>query len=125
MSLDVRTVGDVTIVTPKGMLLGGKETDELQAKIKELAEAANKKLLINLGQTSFMNSVSLGVLIAAHSNYAKRGAQMKLCAVDKKIQNIFVVTKLSLVFDVYDNEEEALKSLKLSPAPKGRLTAAT
>ena len=112
MSLDVRTVGDVTVLTPKGMLLGGKETDELQAKIRELSEAGNKKLLINLGQTTFMNSVSLGVLIAGHSNYAKRSAQMKLCAVDKKIQNIFVVTKLSLVFDVYDTEAQALASFK-------------
>jgi anti-sigma B factor antagonist len=112
MSLEVRTVGDVTVLTPKGMLLGGKETDELQGKIKELAEAGNKKLLINLGQTTFMNSVSLGVLIAGHSNYAKRSAKMKLCAVDKKIQNIFVVTKLSLVFDVYDSEDEALKSFQ-------------
>ena len=59
-----------------------------------------------------MNSVSLGVLIAGHSNYAKRGAKMKLCAVDKKIQNIFVVTKLSLVFDVYDSEGESLKSFQ-------------
>jgi len=110
MSLDVRTVGDTTILTPRGMLLGGKETDELQSKIKELSEAGNKKLLINLGQTTFMNSVSLGVLIAGHSNYAKRQAKLKLCNVDKKIQNIFVVTKLSLVFDVYDSEEEALKT---------------
>ena len=100
MSLDVRTSSDVTILTPKGMLLGGKETDELQSKIKELGEAGNRKLLVNLGQTTFLNSVSLGVLIAGHSSYAKRDAQMKLCAVDKKIQNIFVVTKLSLVFDV-------------------------
>ncbi len=110
MALDVRTVSEVTVLTPKGMLLGGKETDELQSKIKELAEAGNKKLLINLGQTTFMNSVSLGVLIAGHSTYAKREGKMKLCAVDKKIQNIFVVTKLSLVFDVYDEYEEALKS---------------
>jgi anti-sigma B factor antagonist len=112
MSLDVRTSGDVTILAPKGMLLGGKETDELQAKIKELAEAGNKKLLINLGQTSFMNSVSLGVLIAGHSSYANRGAQLKLCAVDKKIQNIFVVTRLSLVFETYETEDEAIKSFK-------------
>ena len=112
MSLDVRTSGDVTIITPKGMLLGGKETDELQGKIKELVEAGNKKLLINLGQTTFLNSVSLGVLIGAHSSYAKRGAEMKLCQVDKKIQNIFVVTKLSLVFDVYESCEEATKSFK-------------
>jgi anti-sigma B factor antagonist len=112
MSLDVRTAGDVTILTPKGMLLGGKETDELQGKIKELAEAGNRKLLINLGQTTFMNSVSLGVLIAGHTNFAKRDAKMKLCAVDHKIQNIFVVTKLSLVFDVYETEELALTSFK-------------
>jgi anti-sigma B factor antagonist len=112
MSLEVRTSGDVTILAPKGMLLGGKETDELQAKIKELSEAGNRKLLINLGQTSFMNSVSLGVLIGGHSSYAKRDAQMKLCAVDKKIQNIFVVTKLSLVFDVHDTEAQAVASFK-------------
>jgi anti-sigma B factor antagonist len=112
MSLAVSTSGDVTILAPKGMLLGGKETDELQGKIKELSEAGNRKLLIDLGQTTFMNSVSLGVLIAGHTNYAKRDAKMKLCAVDKKIQNIFVVTKLSLVFDVYDTEDEALKSFK-------------
>ena len=112
MSLDVRTSSDVTVLTPKGMLLGGKETDELQGKIKELVEAGNKKLLINLGQTTFLNSVSLGVLIGAHSSYAKRGAEMKLCAVDKKIQNIFVVTKLSLVFDVFESCEEATKSFK-------------
>jgi anti-anti-sigma factor len=73
---------------------------------------SNKKLLINLGQTTFLNSVSLGVLIGAHSSYAKREAEMKLCAVDKKIQNIFVVTKLSLVFDVYESCEEATKSFQ-------------
>jgi anti-sigma B factor antagonist len=112
MSLDVRTSGDVTILTPKGMLLGGKETDELQAKIKELSEAGNRKLLINLGQTTFLNSVSLGALISGHTNYAKRDAQMKLCAVDKKIRNIFVVTKLSLVFDVHDTEAQAVASFK-------------
>jgi anti-sigma B factor antagonist len=112
MSLDVRTSGDVTVLAPKGMLLGGKETDELSSKIRELSEAGNKKLLINLGQTTFMNSVSLGVLIAGHTNYAKRGAQLKLCSVDKKIQNIFVVTRLSLVFETYETEEEAIKSFK-------------
>ena len=112
MSLDVRTVGDVTILTPKGMLLGGKETDELQSKIKELGEAGNRKLLINLGQTTFMNSVSLGVLIAGHASYSKRDAKLRLCAVDKKIQSIFVVTKLSLVFEVFEDESEALSSFK-------------
>lgn len=112
MSLEVRTSGDVTVLTPKGMLLGGKETDALDNKIQELSEAGNRKLLIDLGQTTFMNSVSLGVLIKWHSSYRKRDAQLKLCSVDKKIQNIFVVTKLSLVFESYDTCEEASVSFK-------------
>jgi len=52
----------------------------------------------------------LGVLITGHTNYAKRQGQMKLCSVDKRIQNIFVITKLSLVFDVYDSEDKAIAS---------------
>ncbi len=110
MSLDVREKDGVVVLTPRGMLLGGKETDELQVKIKDLAEGGNRKLLINLGQTTFMSSPPLNELVRGHINYAKRDAKMKLCAVDKKIQSLLVITKLSLVFDVYDTEEEALKS---------------
>ena len=46
----------------------------------------------------------------AHSNFVRRGGQMKLCSVDKRIENIFVITKLSLVFDVYATEEQAIAS---------------
>jgi len=105
-----RTAGSVTILAPKGYLTGGDETDELEQRITALGEAGNKHLVINLGETQHLNSTALGVLIKAHSNYVRRGGQMKLCAVDKRIENIFVVTKLSLVFDVYPTEEQAIAS---------------
>jgi anti-sigma B factor antagonist len=105
-----RQVGDIAVLAPKGYLTGGEETDELQRAIKTLGDAGNKHLLINLGETQHLNSTALGVLISAHSSYVKRGGQMKLCSVDKRIENIFVITKLSLVFDVYPNEEQALAS---------------
>jgi len=105
-----RHVGSVTILGPKGYLTGGDETEELEQKIKALSEAGNKHLVINLGETQHLNSTALGVLISAHSNYVRRGGQMKLCSVDKRIENIFVITKLSLVFDVYHNEEQAIAS---------------
>jgi anti-anti-sigma regulatory factor len=50
------------------------------------------------------------VLISAHSSYVRRSGQMKLCAVDKRIENIFVITKLSLVFDVFPTEQQAIAS---------------
>jgi len=105
-----RQLGDVTVITPKGYLTGGDETDELDRKIQSLIDAGNKHLVINLGETQHLNSTALGVLIKAHTNYVRRGGQVKLCSVDKRIENIFVITKLSLVFDVYPNEEQAIAS---------------
>jgi anti-sigma B factor antagonist len=105
-----RQVETITILTPRGYLTGGEETDELERAIKQLTESGNKHLIVNLSETQHLNSTALGVLISAHSNYVRRGGQMKLCSVDKRIENIFVITKLSLVFDVYPNEEQAIAS---------------
>ncbi len=105
-----RQVGDIAVVAPKGYLTGGDETDELERAIKSLGESGNKNLVINLGETQHLNSTALGVLISAHSSYIRRGGQMKLCCVDKRIENIFVITKLSMVFDVYPSEDQAIAS---------------
>ena len=106
----VKRLNGVVVAQPRGYLVGGEETDELERLVKELAAEGNLHLVINLGETQHINSTALGVLITGHTNYAKRGGQMKLCSVDKRIQNIFVITKLSLVFDVYDTEEKAIAS---------------
>ena len=105
-----RQVGNIVILSPKGYLTGGDETEELEQTIRSLGEGGNKHLVINLAETQHLNSTALGVLISAHSNYVRRGGQMKLCSVDKRIENIFVITKLSLVFDVYPSEEQAIAS---------------
>jgi anti-sigma B factor antagonist len=105
-----RQVGSIVVLAPKGYLTGGDETDELEQTIKSLVDSGNKHLVINLAETQFLNSTALGVLISAHSNYVKRDGQVKLCSVDKRIENIFVITKLSLVFDVYTSEEQAIAS---------------
>ena len=105
-----RQVGSIAILAPKGYLTGGDETEELEKKIKALSEAGNKHLVINLGETQNLNSTALGVLISAHATSVRKGGQMKLCSVDKRIENIFVITKLSMVFDVYPNEEQAIAS---------------
>ena len=110
MALKEKNEGNVVILYPKGFLMGGAETDELQNRVKELEETGNQKLIISLSETSMMNSTAIGVFITAHKHYSERGGRLKLCSVDKKIQNVFVITKLSLVFDVYANEAEAIAS---------------
>ncbi len=102
--------GKTVVLELKGNYVGGEETDELRDSIKKLADQGNLKLVIDLGEVSYLNSSALGVLIAAHANYAKRGGKIKLCQLNKNLENLFVITKLSLIFDSYPNQVEAIAS---------------
>lgn len=111
-----RRVDNVEILSPQGCLGDNDKTDELNRWIRELINQGHKYLLINLLEDEHLNSVALGVLIAAHSNYVRRGGFMRLCCVNKRLQNIFIITKLALVFDQYGTEEQAIASFS-QPVP--------
>jgi len=102
----------VTVLTPKGRMVGGSETDDLKKAIDDVVEKGDNKLVVDLGETLYLNSSALGILIAAHKKFAEKGGKMKLCRVNKSIENILVITKLSLVFEVFDEETDAIASFK-------------
>lgn len=112
--MEIRTIDDVVILTPKGLLLGGKETDELETAIKDLDSQGNEKLLVDLSQTTFMSSMGMACLFLAHAKYIKRGARVKLCAMDRKIKALFALVKLTLIYgaDLHDTEDDALASFR-------------
>ena len=110
------TEGDIKVLTLRGEFTGGGETDELRNRLSEEAESGAKKLLIDLADATYLNSTALGVLIAAHTNFTKRGATLGLCNVSKNIENLFVITKLVLVFKVYASREEGIEALRAMEA---------
>jgi anti-sigma B factor antagonist len=102
--------GKIRVLKLKGNFIGGDETDELQNTIKKLSDEGNLYLVIDLGDVAYLNSSALGVLISAHANYAKRNGKIKLCQLNKNIENLFIITKLSLIFETYPSEIEAVAS---------------
>ena len=100
----------IIVLELKGRFVGGDETDLLKKTILELQEQKNTKLVIDLEKVLYLNSTALGVLVSAHTHYAKENGQVKLCGITEKIENIFVITKLTLVFSVYDSQLEAVAS---------------
>ena len=102
----------IVIIEPKGNFVGGDETDELRDTIKKYADEGNKKLVIDLGNVLYLNSTALGVLISAHSNYSKREGKIKLCQLNKNLENLFVITKLALIFESFANQQEAIDSFE-------------
>ncbi len=102
--------GEIAVLEPRGELIGGDETDELRSEVTNLFGGGNRKLIIDLGKTIYLNSTAIGVLIWAHTHYSKNGGEVKLANLNKSIKNIFVITKLTMVFDVRDSQIDAVAS---------------
>jgi anti-sigma B factor antagonist len=100
----------IGLIEIKGSLTGGDETVEIRQAVAGFLDRAYAKLIIDLSNVTYLNSTAIGVLVSAHTSYARKGWRVKLCGMNRNINNIFVITKLTLVFDVYDTRAEAIKS---------------
>ncbi|MFA6571948.1 MAG: STAS domain-containing protein [Bacteroidota bacterium] len=99
------------ILTLKGQFIGGEETDKLRETLLGVAQQQKNLLIINMDKVTYLNSTALGVLISAHANFVKRGGKIILCNINKSIENIFVITKLTLVFSIEETLEKAIKHI--------------
>jgi anti-sigma B factor antagonist len=102
--------GGIGLIEVKGSLIGGEETDELRRAVAGFADRGYDKLIIDLSGVTYVNSTAIGVLVGAHATYSRKGWKIKLAGLNKNINSIFVITKLSLIFDVADTVNEAKKS---------------
>ncbi len=104
--------GGIGLIEAKGSLVGGDETTEVRQAVAGFVERNYDKLVIDLGKVTYLNSTAIGILVSAHTTYSRKGWKVKLCGVNKNINNIFVITKLTLVFDVYESLDDAVKSFR-------------
>jgi anti-sigma B factor antagonist len=117
MNLDKETRGEVTILTPRKNLQGGEETRDLQQAVQEVvAQQGVPKIVIDLGKISYLNSVGLGALVGAHSSCSNRQGWLRIARIGNRIKNLFLVTKLTLVFDSYDSVDEAIQGVNKADA---------
>jgi len=103
---------DIAIVSPRGALVGGEESDALKSVVADLYEQGNRKLIINLSGVTYCNSLGIGTLVGLHTMYTRGGGQIKLCEMGRGIQNLFVITKLISVFEVEESRDEAIASFQ-------------
>ena len=100
--------GKIGVIEVKGSLVGGEETDELRSAVADFVQQGTKKLIIDLSKVTYLNSTAIGVLVSAHTTFSKNKGHVKVCGINKNINNIFVITKLTLVFDTCETREDAV-----------------
>ena len=113
MNIDQKVTGDVMVVKINGDITLNQGGDVLlKDKIQSLLQQGHKKLVLDLGGVSYVDSAGLGQLVQIHSTTKSNGGSLRMANVTKKLKDLLVVTKLVTVFDSYDSEAEALASFK-------------
>jgi anti-sigma B factor antagonist len=110
MKSTVRDVGQVRILDLEGKITIGSGDIQLRKLVDDALTAGKNNLLVNLKHVSHVDSSGIGEMVGCYTTVARRGGAMKLVNLPPKISDILQVTQLITVFDVYDNEAEALTS---------------
>lgn len=96
----------------EGKITPGSDIGELDEKLYAQLQKGQKKVIIDLGKTVWFGSSGISILLHHNCKFKEIGGNLKLANLTKKIQQIITVTKLTLIFDVYDTLEAALESFK-------------
>jgi len=112
LNINERQAGDVTVLDMSGKITIGEGSVALRTAIRRLLEEGKKRILLNLSGVSYVDSSGIGELVSSYTAINKEGGQLKLLNLTQKIQDLLTITKLLTVFDVYENEAEALNSYK-------------
>ena len=78
--------------------------------MNSLVQQGHKKILLNLGDVSYVDSAGLGAIVGSYATLNKNGGMLKLVNTTKRIKDLLSITKLLMVFECHDNEAEAIKS---------------
>jgi anti-sigma B factor antagonist len=108
--LSPRQVGDVTVIDVSGRITLGEGSSNLRESIRELLGKGHGKILLNLGDVSYIDSSGIGELVSAFTSVANQAGQLKLLNLTKRVRDLLQITKLYTVFDVYDDEARAIGS---------------
>lgn len=110
MQIEQRVVGDVTILDIKGKMTLGEGDELLKDKINSLVSQGQKKLILNLEGVPYIDSAGLGEIVRTYTTVSRQGGKLKLLNLTKRIEDLLSITKLLTVFEVFDSEDEAVKS---------------
>lgn len=118
VKLSSRQVGDVTVIDAAGRITLGEGASAFRDTIRDLAAKGNKKLLLNLADVSYIDSSGIGEMVSGFTTITNNGGHLKLMGLSKRVKDLLQITKLYTVFEVYDDEADAVRSFSQTGASK-------
>ena len=112
MKSSTRQVTGITIVDLSGRITLGEGSVLLRDMVRDLVTKGERKILLNLGDVTYIDSSGIGELVSAFTTVRNQGGELKLLNLTKKVHDLLQITKLYTVFDVKDDEATAVAAFK-------------
>jgi anti-sigma B factor antagonist len=123
MQMTERHLGNVTIVDLTGTIATEADATRLKDKVDSLVRQQRTSVVLNLAEISYIDSSGLGQLAASYTALVKAGGGLKLLHVNKRNHYLLSITRLVTIFQVFDSEDEALRSFETAPAVSAAFVA--
>jgi len=109
-----RDVGDVTAVSfQQTQMLDAMTIERMGTTLKQLIEGKeNGRFVFDFSSVTYMSSSALGMLIGLQRRILQEQSQLKLCGIRDDIMEVFHITKLDTVFDIYKDAHGAIEAFR-------------
>jgi anti-sigma B factor antagonist len=107
-----RDAGQVTVVDLSGRITLGDGSALLRKTLRDLLDQKRTRILLNLADVDYIDSSGIGELVSGYTSVTGRDGEMKLLSLTKRVHDLLQITKLYTVFDVYSDEQVALRSFR-------------
>jgi len=112
MTVTTRTVGNVTVLDVKGRLVLGDGDETFLKTVNDLAFSGHVNIVINMDETTYIDSMGLGVLVSKYVTLKNRGGNLKICNLHRRNFEVLTVTRLLTVLESFDSEAAAVASFQ-------------
>jgi anti-sigma B factor antagonist len=112
LKVNQRELSGAVVLDLQGKLTGGPDAEQFRSLFKDLIQDGKKNIIVNLKKVEWINSTGLGILISGYTSVRKAGGDLVLCNVGDRIDSILYVTKLNLLFQAFEDEEDAAEHLR-------------
>lgn len=110
LTIESRDVDKVSILDMRGRITLGVEIEDLRSAVRNLVAKGQKKIILNLAEVDYIDSSGVGELVGCFTTVRNAGGELKLLHLSQKVHDVLHVTKLYTVFDIRDDEFNAVKS---------------
>jgi anti-anti-sigma factor len=109
--MQTRTEKDVLIISIENEV-AQEDTDVLQKKLLEFLEAGTLKIVLDMSQCGYINSMGLSTILHIKIKFNEKGGDIKIARINTLIKNLFELTNLNKIIDIFETVEEGVSAFQ-------------